>query len=61
MVNLKIGCLFWSQFEQIDKDEEVEPENKFQHLVQATIVEFRAREVVESFLQTDANYVKAHS
>ncbi|GFW71992.1 uncharacterized protein TNCV_4788801 [Trichonephila clavipes] len=50
---------FWSQFEQVHKDEDIAPEDKFQHLVQATVSGSRAREIVESFPPTGANYQKA--
>ncbi|GFT33239.1 uncharacterized protein TNCV_4767251 [Trichonephila clavipes] len=40
-------------------DDEIAPENKFQYLVQATVNGSRAREVVESFPATAANYAKA--
>ncbi|GBM01680.1 hypothetical protein AVEN_271933-1 [Araneus ventricosus] len=50
---------FWSQFEHIHKDAYTAPENKFQYLVQATLSGSRAREVVESFPPTGADYEKA--
>ncbi|GFX76123.1 uncharacterized protein TNCV_1834981 [Trichonephila clavipes] len=50
---------FWSQFQHIHDDDEIAPENKFQYLVQATVNGSRAREVVESFPATAANYAKA--
>ncbi|GBN96939.1 hypothetical protein AVEN_232744-1 [Araneus ventricosus] len=57
--DLKDWLPFWSQFEHIDKDDDIAPENKFQYLVEATVVGSRAREVVESFPPTGENYVKA--
>ncbi|GIY42994.1 uncharacterized protein CEXT_253211 [Caerostris extrusa] len=54
--DLKDWLESWSQFQHIDKDEEIPPEAKFQYLIQATIVGSRAREVVESFSPTRANY-----
>ncbi|GBN27315.1 hypothetical protein AVEN_190516-1 [Araneus ventricosus] len=57
--DLKDWLPFWSQFEHIDKDDDIAPENKFQYLVQATVVGSRAREVVESFPPTGENYAKA--
>ncbi|GBO38662.1 hypothetical protein AVEN_166485-1, partial [Araneus ventricosus] len=57
--DLKDWLPFWSQFEHVDKDDDIAPENKFQYLVQATVVGSRAREVVESFPPTGENYVKA--
>ncbi|GFW82408.1 uncharacterized protein TNCV_3818881 [Trichonephila clavipes] len=50
---------FWSRFQHIHDDDEIAPENKFQYLVQATVNGSRAREVVESFPATAANYAKA--
>ncbi|GFW24440.1 integrase catalytic domain-containing protein [Trichonephila clavipes] len=50
---------FWSRFQNIHDDDEIAPENKFQYLVQATVNGSRAREVVESFPATAANYAKA--
>ncbi|GBM84623.1 hypothetical protein AVEN_226657-1 [Araneus ventricosus] len=57
--NVKDWLPFWSQFEHIHKDADIAPENKFQYLVQATVSGSRAREVVESFPPTGANYGKA--
>ncbi|GBN40527.1 hypothetical protein AVEN_120918-1 [Araneus ventricosus] len=57
--DLKDWLPFWSQFEHVDKDDDIAPENKFQYLVQTTVVGSRAREVVESFLPTGENYAKA--
>lgn len=56
--DLKEWLPFWSQFEQIDKDNDIPPENKFQYLIQATVAGSRAREVVDSFPPTGANYAK---
>ncbi|GBM68037.1 hypothetical protein AVEN_75877-1 [Araneus ventricosus] len=57
--DLKDWLPFWSQFEHTDKDDDIAPENKFQYLVQATVIGSRAREVVESFPPTGENYAKA--
>ncbi|GIY64952.1 endonuclease [Caerostris darwini] len=57
--DLKDWLPFWSQFQHINKDEEIAPDYKFLYLIQATIVGSRAREVVESFPRTGANYSKA--
>ncbi|KAG8182310.1 hypothetical protein JTE90_013914 [Oedothorax gibbosus] len=57
--DIKEWLPFWSQFERIDKDEDIANEDKFQYLIQATIPGSRAREVVESFPPTSANYSKA--
>ncbi|GFT31419.1 putative RNA-directed DNA polymerase from transposon BS [Trichonephila clavipes] len=57
--DIKDWLQFWSQFQYIHDDDEIAPENKFQYLVQATVNGSRAREVVESFPATAANYAKA--
>ncbi|GBM64582.1 hypothetical protein AVEN_56555-1 [Araneus ventricosus] len=57
--NVKDCLHFWSQFENIHKDADIAPENKFQYLVQATVSGSRARVVVESFPPSGANYEKA--
>ncbi|GBN42230.1 hypothetical protein AVEN_147915-1 [Araneus ventricosus] len=57
--DLKDWLPFWSQFEYIDKVDDIAPEKKFQYLVQVTVVGSRAREVVESFPPTGENYAKA--
>ncbi|GBN01823.1 hypothetical protein AVEN_204961-1 [Araneus ventricosus] len=57
--DLKDWLPFWSQFEHIDKDNDIASENKFQYLVHATVNGSRAREVVESFPPTEENYTKA--
>ncbi|GFX62257.1 integrase catalytic domain-containing protein [Trichonephila clavipes] len=45
--NSKVWLPFWSQFEQIHKDEDITPEDKFQYLVQATVTGSHARQIVE--------------
>ncbi|GFW34554.1 uncharacterized protein TNCV_951841 [Trichonephila clavipes] len=57
--NIKDWLPFWNQFEQIHEEEDIAPEDKFQYLVQATVSGSRAREIVESFPPTGANYQKA--
>ncbi|GFY03942.1 integrase catalytic domain-containing protein [Trichonephila clavipes] len=52
--NIKDWLPFWSQFEQIHKDEDIAPEDKFRYLVQATVSSSRAREIVGSFPPTGA-------
>jgi len=56
--DLKDWLPFWSQFQTIDLDEEISPDDKFQYLVQATIAGTRVREIVESFLPNCENYPK---
>ncbi|GFS91214.1 uncharacterized protein TNCV_577251 [Trichonephila clavipes] len=48
-----------NKFQHIHDDDEIPPENKFQYLVQATVNGSRARDVVQSFMATAANYAKA--
>ncbi|XP_055924479.1 uncharacterized protein LOC129956576 [Argiope bruennichi] len=50
---------FWGQFRKIDEDNDIDETDKFQYLVQATIPNSRARELVESFPPTSGNYCKA--
>nr|XP_042908443.1 uncharacterized protein LOC107452148 [Parasteatoda tepidariorum] len=50
---------FWSQFQHIDNDADIALEDKFQYLIQATVMGSRAREIVESFPPTGENYTKA--
>ncbi|XP_055942529.1 uncharacterized protein LOC129972416 [Argiope bruennichi] len=50
---------FWGQFVKIDEDNDIDETDKFQYLVQATIPNSRARELVESFPPTSGNYCKA--
>jgi len=49
---------FWSQFQKIDLDQEISPDDKFQYLVQATVAGTKAREIVESFPPSCENYPK---
>lgn len=49
---------FWSQFKRIDEDADIENEDKFQYLLQATIPKSRARQLVESYPCTGDNYTK---
>lgn len=57
--DLKEWLPFWSQFQKIDQDVDIAPEDKFQYLIQSTTQGSRAREVVESFPPTAENYPKA--
>lgn len=50
---------FWSQFKGIHEDINLSEEEKFQYLIQATVIESVARRVVTSFLPTKENYNKA--
>ena len=50
---------FWSQFQRIHDDPDIEKEDKFQYLIQTTVEGSRAREIVCSFPPTAENYDKA--
>ncbi|XP_011687757.1 PREDICTED: uncharacterized protein LOC105449965 [Wasmannia auropunctata] len=50
---------FWSSFKKIHEDTALTREDKFQYLVQSTVKDSRAFEVVNSFPFTAANYEKA--
>lgn len=56
--DIKEWLAFWSQFEKIHKDEEIADEDKFHYLRQSTEEHSKAREVVDSFPMTAANYQK---
>lgn len=57
--NLRDWLRFWSQFKGIHDDEQLSLEEKFQYLIQATVVDSPARRVVGSFPPTGQNYGKA--
>jgi len=57
--DLKDWLPFWSQFQKVDLDEEISPDDKFQSLAQATVAGTRAREIVGSFPPSCENYPKA--
>ncbi|CAG7837087.1 unnamed protein product [Allacma fusca] len=56
--DLKDWLCFWSLFRKIHEDEEVDSEDKFQYLLQAIIPGSRARELIDSYPPTAANYPK---
>lgn len=43
---------FWSQFKKIHDDPSISNEDKFQYLLQATVLDSRANELVKSFSPT---------
>jgi hypothetical protein len=57
--DVKDWLSFWSQFSRIHEDKEMEDEDKFQYLIQATASGTRAREIVDSLPPTVENYAKA--
>jgi vacuolar-type H+-ATPase subunit I/STV1 len=50
---------FWSQFKKIHEDAKIPASDKFQYLVQSLVPGSPAKEVVDSFTQSEANYPKA--
>lgn len=55
---IKEWLSFWAQFEKIDNGEDLADEDRFHYLRQSTIENSKAREVVDSFPMTGANYPK---
>jgi len=56
---LKDWLGWWSQFQKIDEDLTLHTTDKFQYLLQALTPKSEARELVESFPPSEANYPKA--
>ncbi|XP_054259236.1 uncharacterized protein LOC128983979 [Macrosteles quadrilineatus] len=50
---------FWGQFKKVHEDPDLEPEDKFQYLIQSLKPGSSPRELVESFPPSRTNYVKA--
>jgi len=50
---------FWCQFQKIDQEEEILPDDKFRYLLQATLAESRATKFVETYPLSSENYWKA--
>ena len=57
--DIKDWLTFCGQFKKIDEDPEMDDDDKFQYLLQATTPKTRTREVVESFPPVGSNYSKA--
>ena len=57
--DVKDWLIFWGQFKKIDGDPDIDKADKFQYLLQTTLPNTRAREVVESFPPIASNYNKA--
>ena len=57
--NIKEWLPFWFQFKKINDDVSISNEDKFQYLLQATVPNSRANEIVKSFPPTGENYAKA--
>ncbi|XP_043468325.1 uncharacterized protein LOC122502370 [Leptopilina heterotoma] len=56
--NVREWLPFWSQFRKIHDDLSVRREDKFQYMIQATVPDSRANELVNSFPPTAENYDK---
>ena len=56
--NIRDWLPFWSQFKKIHEDTSLSKEDKFQYLVQVTVPDSRANELVKSYPATGANYDK---
>ncbi|XP_066904108.1 uncharacterized protein [Halyomorpha halys] len=52
---------FWGQFSRIHEDPQIEPEDKFQYLIQVTVKGTGARDIVVGFPATSENYDKVIS
>ncbi|XP_054283392.1 uncharacterized protein LOC129000453 [Macrosteles quadrilineatus] len=50
---------FWGQFKKVHEDPDLEPEDKFQYLIQSLKPGSSPRELVESFPPSGTNYAKA--
>lgn len=57
--NVRNWIAFWGQFKKIHNDPDLQTEDKFQYLVQATKIGTSARELIESFPPLGENYIKA--
>ena len=56
--NFKEWLPFWTVFRKFHEDPPIRKEDKFQYLIQPTIPDSRARNVVSSFPHTSENYEK---
>lgn len=56
--NVREWLSFWSQFKKIHDATDIEPSDKIQYLIQATVPGSRARQLVESFPAMGENYSK---
>ncbi|XP_054278588.1 uncharacterized protein LOC128997031 [Macrosteles quadrilineatus] len=57
--DVKNWIRFWGQFKKDHEDPDLEPEDKFQYLIQSLKPGSSPRELVESFPPSGTNYVKA--
>jgi hypothetical protein len=56
---VRVWFSFWSQFNTIHEDKEMEGKDKFQYLIRATTSGTRSREIVDGFPPTAENYAQA--
>ena len=56
--DIRVWLSFWSQFRRIHEDQEFSNEEKLQLLIQATIPESRASQIVETYPPVEDKYLK---
>ncbi|XP_050315273.1 uncharacterized protein LOC126749610, partial [Anthonomus grandis grandis] len=56
--NIRDWLSFWTQFKKVDEDPDIDAADKVEYLIQATVPNSRARNLVNSFPATGENYSK---
>ncbi|XP_018575220.1 uncharacterized protein LOC108914014 [Anoplophora glabripennis] len=56
--NIRDWLSFWAQFKKVHEDPEIDNHDKIEYLLQATVPNSRARQLVENFPVIGANYSK---
>ncbi|KAJ8914529.1 hypothetical protein NQ315_002802 [Exocentrus adspersus] len=56
--NIRDWLSFWAQFSKIDEDPDIDEADKIEYLIQATVSNSRARQLVESYPVVKENYNK---
>ncbi|KAJ8973582.1 hypothetical protein NQ317_011836 [Molorchus minor] len=56
--NIKEWLPFWSQFQKVHEDPDIDLNDKVEYLIQAMVPGSRARQLVDSFPATESNYSK---
>jgi hypothetical protein len=56
---VEVWFSFWSQFNTIHEDTEMESKDTFQYLIQAATSRTRSREILDGFPPTAENYAQA--
>ncbi|KAJ8979843.1 hypothetical protein NQ317_007608 [Molorchus minor] len=56
--NIKEWLPFWSQFQKVHEDPDIDLNDKVEYLIQAMVPGSRARQLVDSFPATGSNYSK---